>query len=90
MAKLARILASGLAAGLLGYAGLLVVLIFGPLVFPATPSGNSFGENAVAFGAMLSLLLFGAAGWILCWRFTGRFAKREEPSMRTFTDFSDR
>jgi uncharacterized RDD family membrane protein YckC len=90
MAKLARILVSVLAAGLSGYAGLLVVLIFGPLVFPATPSGTSFGENAVAVGAMLFLLLFGAAGWVLCWKFTRRFVKQEETSIRAFTDFPDR
>jgi len=61
----------------LGRVGFLVAAIFGPLLFPATMSGTSIGENIVVLSCLGMSLAFCIGGFVICWKITQRFAKKE-------------
>jgi hypothetical protein len=66
--------------------GGFIVAVFGPLLFPATPSDSSLGENIVLFSMLALFLAFGIVGFLICWRYTKRFAEKDQYSSRTITD----
>jgi uncharacterized membrane protein YfcA len=81
-----RAVLSSLGGFLLGCVGGFIVTVFGPLLFPASISGSSLGENIVVFSIVAIFLAFGLAGFLMCWRFTKRFAEKDQGSIRIFTD----
>jgi hypothetical protein len=86
MTNYTRAVLSSLGGFLLGCAGGFIVAVLGPLLFPATPSGSSLGENLVVITMPAFFLVFGSVGFVICWRFTKRFAEKDQDSNRTFTD----
>ena len=62
-------------AAVFGWLGLLVVAIFGPLLFPLSLTDSSRAENMVLVLALMFFLLFGVIGIILCWRLTARWVR---------------
>lgn len=74
MKKVARIFLCLLGALFLGYVGFLLVAILGPLVFPEPIAGSSTGVNIVIISMPIFFVIFGAAGFLICWRLTGRLS----------------
>ena len=53
------------------YIGLIVVAVFGPLLFPSSSlTDSSAAENGVVALAVVLFLLFGAVVVMPCWKFT--------------------
>jgi hypothetical protein len=75
-----------LCAFFFGCVGGFIVAVFGPLIFPASISGWSLGENIVVFSMPAFFVAFGVGGFIICWKYTKRFAQKDKGSGRTFTD----
>lgn len=75
MTNLARFWSSAAVAFGAGAVGFMVVAVFGPLVYPASLTGDSSGESIVVFSSFLLFLLFGIAGFVLGWKLTKRFAE---------------
>lgn len=65
------------AAAICGYIGLLVVAIFGPLIFPLSLSDAERTENFVIGLAFVLAALFGAVGIVLCWKLTARWERKD-------------
>jgi len=60
-----------------GCIGGFIVAVFGPLLFPASITGSSLGEDIVVFSIPVFSLAFGGCGSMICWKFTKRFADKE-------------
>jgi hypothetical protein len=86
MTHRARIGLSCIVAFSLGSVGGFIVAVFGPLLFPASITGSGPGENIVVFSMFAFFLAFGAAGFVICWKSTKRFADKEKWTSRTLTD----
>jgi hypothetical protein len=86
MTRRTRSVLSILSAFFLGCAGALVVAIFGPLLFPASATGASRGEDLVVFSIPAFFLVFGTAGFMICWKLTKRFVDEKKWTTRTLTD----
>jgi hypothetical protein len=80
-----RALLSSLSAFMLGCVGGFIVAVFGPLLFPASINGPSLGEDIAVFSMAAFFLVFGIGGFVICWRYTERFADKDQGSSRTFT-----
>ena len=80
-----RALWSSLSAFILSCVGGFIVVVFGPLVFPESINGPSLGEHIVVFSIAAFFLVFGIGGFVICWRYTERFADKDQGSSRTFT-----
>ena len=77
---------SALCAFFFGCVGGFIVAVFGPLIFPASITGSSLGEDIVVFSMLGFFLAFGVGGFMICWKYTKRFADKDRGSGRTFTD----
>jgi hypothetical protein len=77
---------SVLCAVFFGCVGGFLVAVFGPLLFPASITGSSLGEDVVAFSMPAFFLAFGGCGFMICWKYTKRFTDEGRGSSRTFTD----
>jgi hypothetical protein len=77
---------SVLCAFFFGCVGGFIVAVFGPLLFPASITGSSLGEDIVVFSMLAFFLAFGVGGFMICWKYTKRFADKDRVSSRTFTD----
>jgi hypothetical protein len=78
MKSLARIFLCAIVAAICGYLGFLLLAIFWPLLFPLSLKGSSLGEDAVAVVIPVFSMLFGAGGFVLCWKLTGSFVRKED------------
>jgi hypothetical protein len=78
MKSLARIFLCAVVAAICGYLGFLLVAIFWPLLFPLSLRGSSLGEDAVAIVISVFFMLFGAGGFVLCWKLTRSFVRKED------------
>ncbi len=72
----ARIFLCLLGALFLGYIGFLVAATFGPLLFPEPIAGSSTGVNIVIFSMPIFFVIFGVAGFLICWKLTRRLADK--------------
>jgi uncharacterized membrane protein YfcA len=77
---------SVLCAFFFGCVGGFIVAVFGPLIFPASITGSSLGEDIVVFSMLAFFLAFGVGGYTICWKYTKRFADKDTGSSHTFTD----
>jgi hypothetical protein len=75
MSNPTRIVLSLVGGSYSGSVGTLPVLVFGPLLFPASISGPTRGEGLLATCFPIFFLIFGTLGFVICWKFLARFVK---------------
>jgi hypothetical protein len=89
LGKVTRIGISTFVGYVSGNIGFVLAATFGPLLYPATITGSSRGEDIVVFSVPVFFLLFGIFGFWVCWKVTRRFARQSSESIRTFTKFPE-
>jgi hypothetical protein len=72
---------------ILGCVGGFIVLVFGPLLFPLPLNGDSSrGDKILMFLLFGFFFGFGIGGFLICWRYTGRFEDKDRGTGRIFTN----
>ena len=86
MTKYTRSGLSVLCAVFFGRVGGFIVAVFGPLLFPASITGSSLGEDIVVFSMPAFFLAFAGFGFMICSKYTKRYTDKDRGSSRSFTD----
>jgi hypothetical protein len=58
-----------------GRVGMVLGAIFLPLAFPLSLPDSSHAENTVVALMVLIMVLFAVSGFVLCWKFSGRWVR---------------